>query len=119
MNNKLLEMIEEYNKSGLFNEPTTVNNNAGAAALLKWFAPPINSGFKSLKDRTIELSAAHTIDTWLVRDDPAGTENYIRDELARKIAKQLIEEDLIQIQSDEDIELKNTTFRARVKVIQE
>lgn len=110
MNNKLLEMIEEYNKSGLFNEPTTVNNNTGAAALLKWFAP---------QDKTIELSVADTVDTTLVRDYPADIENYIREVLARKIAKQLIEEDLIQIQSDEDIEHKSTTFRARVKVIQE
>lgn len=122
MNNELLEKIEEYNKGGLFNEPATFNskvNHIDAATLLKWFASPINSGFKSLKDRTIELSVTHTVDTTLVRDDPAGMENYIREELARKIAKQLIEEDLIQIQSDEDIELMTTTFRARVKMIQE
>lgn len=119
MNNKLLEMIEEYNKGGLFNEPATFNNNADAATLLKWFAPPISSGFNLFKDKTIELSVAHTVDTTLVRDDPAGIENYIREELARKIAKQLIEEDLIQIQPCEDTEHMNTTFRARVKVIQE
>ena len=119
MNNEILEKIEEYNKGGLFNEPATVNNNTDAATLLKWFAPPIGSGFQPLKDKTIELSAAYTVDTTLVRDDPAGMENYIREKLARKIAKQLIEEDLIQIQSDEDINLMTTTFRARVKVIQE
>ena len=113
MNNKILEKIEEYNNSGLF------NNSADAATLFQLFAPSNGSGFKSLKDKTIELSVAYTIDTTLVRDDPAGMENYIREKLARKIAKQLIEEDLIQIQSDEDIEHKNTTFRARVKVIQE
>lgn len=119
MKNEILEKIEEYNKGGLFNEPATFSNNIDAATLLKWFAPPIGSGFQPLKDRTIELSVAHTVDTTLVRDDPAGMENYIREELARKIAKQLIEEDLIQIQSDEDINLMTTTFRARVKVIQE
>lgn len=119
MNNEILEKIEEYNNGGIFNEPVTFNTSANTATLLKLCASSISSGFKSLKDKTIELSAAHTIDNWLVRDDPAGVENYIRDELARKIAKQLIEEDLIQIQSCEDIEHMNTTFRARVKVIQE
>ena len=119
MNNEILEKIEEYNKGGLFNEPATFNNNVDAATLLKWFAPPVGSGFQPLKDRTIELSVAHTVDTTLVRNDPAGMENYIREELARKIAKQLIEEDLIQIQHDDDIKLMTTTFNARVKVIQE
>lgn len=119
MNNKILEKIEEYNKGGLFNEPITFSNSGDAATFLQLLAPSNGSGFKSLKDKTIELSAAYTIDTTLVRDDPAGIENYIREKLARKIAKQLIEEDLIQIQSDEDIEHMNTTFRARVKVIQE
>ena len=55
----------------------------------------------------------------LIRDDPASMERYVRDELARKLAKQLIEEDLIQIQSCEDIEHMNTIFRAKVKVVQE
>ena len=67
----------------------------------------------------ITLKVAHTVDTMLVRDDPASIENYIREELARKLAKQLIEEDLIQIQSDEDIETMNTTFHTQLKVIQE
>lgn len=122
MNNKILEKIEEYNNGGLFNEPITFSNNVDAATLFKLFSPPISSGFKSLsfpKDKIIELSVADTVDTTLVREDPTGIENYIRYELARKIANQLIEEDLIQIQSDEDIALKNTTFRVRVKVIQE
>lgn len=122
MNNEILEKIEEYNNGGLFNEPATFNskvNHIDAATLFNLFAPPIGSGFKSFKDKIIELSVADTVDTTLVREDPAGIENYIREEFARKIAKQLIEEDLIQIQSDEDVKFKNTTFRARVKVIQE
>ena len=65
------------------------------------------------------LKVSHTVDTMLVRNDPANIENYIRSELAQKLAKQLIEEDLIQIQSCEDTETMNTIFHARLKVIQE
>ena len=125
MNNEILEKIEEYNNGGLLNEPITFSSNANhmdAATLLNLFTSPISSGFGPVcfsKDKTIELSVAHTVDTMLVRDDPANMENYIRSELAQKLAKQLIEEDLIQIQSCEDIEHMNTTFRARVKVVQE
>lgn len=67
----------------------------------------------------ITLKVAHTVDTMLVRNDPANVENYIRSELAQRLAKQLIEEDLIQIQSCEDIETMNTTFHTRLKIIQE
>ncbi len=122
MNNEVLEKIEEYNKGGLFNEPITFNSSADAATLLHLFTSPISSGFGPVsvsKDKTVELSVAHTVNTRLVRDDPTTTEIYIRDELARKLAQQLIEEDLIQIQSDEDIVTMNTTFRAKVKVVQE
>lgn len=125
MNNEVLEKIKEYNKGGLFNEPITFSNSVNhidAATLLNLFKPPISSGFGSSsfpKDKIIELSVAHTVDTTLVRDDPASMENYIREELARKLAKHLIEEDLIQIQSCEDIEHMNTIFRAKVNILQE
>lgn len=119
MNNEVLEKIEEYNKGGLFNEPITFSSSADAATFLKLFTPSIGSGFKPLKDKTIKLSVAHIVDTRLVQNDPAGTENYVRKKLALKIAEQLIEEDLIQIQSCEDIETMNTHFRATVKIVQE
>ena len=125
MNNEVLEKIEKYNNGGLLNEPTTFSNSISmdAATLVNnLYIQPFSSGFGSFslpKEKTIELSATHTVSTPLVRNDPAGVENYIRDELARKLAKQLIEEDLIQIQSDEDIEHMNTTFCAKVKVVQE
>lgn len=125
MNNEVLEKIEKYNNGGLFNEPTTFSNTISmdAATLLNnLYIQPMSSGFGSFslpKDKTIELSAAHTVDTMLVHDDPASMENYIRDKLARQLAQQLIEEDLIQIQSCEDIEHMLTTFCAKVKVVQE
>lgn len=123
MNNEVLEKIEGYNNGGLCNcnEPITFSNSAGTATLLKLLsASSISPRVEFFsKDKIVELSAAHIVDAWLVRDDPMTTENYIRDELARKLAKQLIEEDLIQIQSCEDINSMTTTFRAQVKVIQE
>lgn len=52
-------------------------------------------------------------------DDLTEQDKAIKAELAYDIAKQLLEEDLIQIQSDDDISTLTRTIRARVKVIQE
>lgn len=126
MNNEVLEKIEEYNNGGLFNEPITFSSNANymdAATLLNFFTPPpISSNccsFSLPKEKTVDLTAEQVVDTMLIRDNPAGMEQYIRNELAQKLAKQLIEEDLIQIQSCEDIEHMNTIIRAKIKVVQE
>ena len=125
MNNEVLEKIEEYNNGGLFNEPITFSNNVNhvdAAKLLDLFTPPIGfdcCSFSFPKEKTVDLVVEQTVDTMLIRDDPARMEQYIRNELAQKLAKQLIEEDLIQIQSYEDIEHMNTTVRAKIKVVQE
>ena len=126
MNNEVLEKIEKYNNGGLLNEPTTFSNNISmdATTLVNLFTSSTGTGFGSFslsfpKEKTVELSAVHTVSTPLVRNDPTGVENYIRSALARKLAQQLIEEDLIQIQACEDIEHMNTTFCAKVKVVQE
>lgn len=125
MNNEILEKIEEYNNGGLFNEPITFSgsiNSVDASALSNLLAPPIKFGFGSLsfpKEKIVNLAVEQTVDTILIRDDPASMEQYIRNELAQKLAKQLIEEDLIQIQSCEDIMTMNTIFRAKIKVVQE
>lgn len=126
MNNEVLEKIEEYNNGGLFNEPITFSNSVNhvdAATLLNFFtSPPISHGFDSFsfpKEKTVDLTAEQVVDTMLIRDNPASMEQYIRNELAQKLAQQLIEEDLIQIQSCEDIEHMNTIIRAKIKVVQE
>lgn len=125
MNNEVLKKIEEYNKGGLFNEPlsfTTKLDSSATAAFLNSFSMPASHGFKSFTippEKTVELAAEHVVDSVLMRESPENTENYIRYELARKLAQQLIDEDLIQIQSCEDIETMNTHFRATVKIIQE
>ena len=125
MNNEVLEKIEEYNKGGLFNEPlsfTTKLDPSATATFLNSFSMPTSHGFKSFTippEKTVELTAEHVVNSALVRDNPENMENYIRAELAQKLAKQLIEEDLIQIQSCEDIEHMNTTFCAKIKVVQE
>lgn len=127
MINEALKKMEEYNNDGLFNEPITFSSNVNqmdATTLLNLFTPPTSSGFGSFslsfpKEKTVDLAVEQVVDTMLIRDNPAGMEQCIREELARKLAKQLIEEDLIQIQSCEDIEHRNTIFRAKVKVVQE
>lgn len=125
MNNEILEKIEEYNNGGLFNEPITFSgsiNSVDAPTLSNLLAPPIKLGFSSLsfpKEKIVNLAVEQIVDTTLIHDDPASMEQYIRNELAQKLAKQLIEEDLIQIQSCEDIMTMNTIFRAKIKVVQE
>lgn len=115
MNNEVLGNIEEYNNGGLFSSSTIP---VDAATLFNLLSPPINS-ISFSKEKTIDLAAEQTITTALVHDDPADVEQYIRTRLAQQLAEKLIEEDLIQIQSCEDIETKNTTFRAKIKVVQE
>lgn len=127
MINEALEKIEEYNNGGLFNEPITFSSNVNrtdAATLLNLFTPLTSSSFGSFslsfpKEKTVDLAVEQVVDTMLIHDDPANMEQYVRNELAQKLAKQLIEEDLIQIQSCEDIEHMNTRFRAKIKVVQE
>ena len=63
--------------------------------------------------------AEHVVDFSLIRDDPAGMEEYIRKELARKLADKMIEEDLINIQTSDDPASMTTKVRARIKIIQE
>ena len=71
------------------------------------------------KDNTVELVAEETVDNDLIRNDPNGIDQFIKLELARKIAKMMVEEDLIQIQSCEDPVTMTTRVRAKVKIIQE
>ena len=52
-------------------------------------------------------------------DDLTEQDKAIKAELAYDIAKQLLEEDLIHVESDDDISTFTRTIRARVKVIQE
>ena len=52
-------------------------------------------------------------------DDLTEQDKAIKAELAYDIARQLLEEDLIHVESDDDISTLTRTIRARVKVIQE
>ena len=120
MNNE----IEEYNKGGLLDKPITFNGSSvDVTTLLNLFPPSAGYGsgsFSIPKEKIVNLVAEQAVDTMmLIHEDPATMEQYIRDELARKLAKQLIEEDLIQIQGHKDTETLDTIFRAKIKVIQE
>ena len=64
------------------------------------------------------LAEEVVIDTAQVKHDPAGTEEYMRQRLAQKLAHQLIDEDLITIRSYEDISTGITTFRAKLDILQ-
>lgn len=70
--------------------------------------------------KTTTLSVEHTVDWSLLRDEnQAAVEEYIRNELARKLADKMIEEDLLQIQTSDDPMLMEKKVRATVKFIQE
>lgn len=120
MNNE----IEEYNNGGLLDKPITFNGNpVDMTTLLNLFPPTTGYGFGSFsipKEKIVDLVAELAVDTTMViHEDPASLDRYIREELAQKLAKQLIEEDLIQIQGHKDTETLDTIFRAKIKVIQE
>ena len=123
MENELLNKFKEYNTGGLVNEPISFSTQfdiATAATFLNHLSS--SSGFGSLrvpKENTIELAVEHIVDTQLIRDNPVNAEIYIRKELARKLADKLIEEDLLNIQTNEDPALLVTKVRAKIKFIQE
>ena len=68
----------------------------------------------------ITLNAEYSIDRELLEEnDPNTLDQYVKYKLAQEIAKQLVNEDLIQIQvSDNPVEL-NKKIRAKIKIIQE
>lgn len=75
--------------------------------------------FNASHSTITELTAEHAVLTSAVRAAPAETEKYIRARIALQLADKIINEDLIQIQSDEDEATGVTNFRAKIKVVQE
>lgn len=68
----------------------------------------------------ITLSVEKIVSSYDVRNtDPITLDRLIKDELAIKLAQKLLEEDLIKIESNEDIEKMSCTVRATIKAIQE
>lgn len=75
---------------------------------------------RSMRQNIITLNAKYDIDRELLEEnDPNTLDQYVKYKLAQEIAKQLVNEDLIQIQvSDNPVEL-NKKIRAKIKIIQE
>lgn len=75
---------------------------------------------RSMGQNIITLNAEYDIDRELLEEnDPNTLDQYVKYKLAQEIAKQLVNEDLIQIQvSDNPVEL-NKKIRAKIKIIQE
>ena len=120
MNNEILEKIEAYNNGGFYNPPNIANLSPYIPMITStntstgWYGPAAQPQLN-----TVELQVNETINTDLIRKSPGETEEYIRRELARKLAEKLIEEDLIQIYADFKIDPGETEFRAKIKVVQE
>ena len=66
-----------------------------------------------------ELDERITIDTNLIRQNPQKAEQEIRSQVALQLAMKLIDEDLINFSSDEDIPFGTTTIRGTIKIVQE
>ena len=116
MNNEVLE----YNNGGFYN----AYNAADISPYLPIFtATTTSTGFgpimASPKLNTVELQVNETINTDVIRKSPGETEEYVRRELAQKLAEKLIEEDLICTYTDRKIESGEIVIRAKIKVVQE
>lgn len=72
-----------------------------------------------LHSEPIKLQAEYVIDSELIKENPVDTDILIKNELARELAKKMIEEDLIKIQYNDDPSSMTHTFRATVKIVQE
>lgn len=69
---------------------------------------------------TTKLNVATVIRDWQCRIlGPEGVDRQIRKELAQKLAEAIIDEDLIQIDTEKDLYTNALTARAQLKIIQE
>lgn len=82
-----------------------------------WMAPELQTTVK--KDNITELTVEDELDYSNLEGDPNAIDEIIKQELALKIAQEMINEDLIQILVSEDIPKKTKVFRAKVKFVQE
>lgn len=73
----------------------------------------------AVKHKPIELEAQYVMHNDIVEEDPQNADIVVRESLARQLVKQILEEDLIQIKTDHDIESDLTTFKAKLKLLQE
>jgi hypothetical protein len=119
MNNEVLT-CEEYNNGGIYNAPHIANFSS---YLPIFTSTNTSTGFGPIitepKLNTVELEVKETINTDVIHQDPSKAEEYVRRDLAQKLAEKLIEEDLIQIYADFMIDPGETEFRAKIKVVQE
>ena len=82
-------------------------------------SPATFGGFSYRRPNEVTLCAEQIVDATIVHADPSGVDMYIKQELARKLAEKMIEEDLITIETDSDISTLDYKVRAKVKLIQE
>lgn len=69
---------------------------------------------------TVTLRAATIISNWqLHKMDPQEIDDYVRRDLALKLADAIIDEDLIKIYTDRDLSTNTLTMRTQLKIIQE
>ena len=82
-----------------------------------WIAPEPQITAK--KNNITELTVEDELDYANLEGDPNAIDEIIKQELALKIAREMINEDLIQILVSDDISKRTKVFRAQVKFVQE
>lgn len=82
---------------------------------------PIMSCCSSIKKEPtiVKLRAEYAESRDLINNNPTGMDKIIKEELALRLARQMIDEDLIVVYHDFDIDYNAERFRAEVKIVQE
>lgn len=118
-------LIQNWTSNGLFINPETlaqvisnIETTVKANNTINLTPNKIVINGQSLKQPEVIIQAEHIID-YKFHGNQTEQDRYIKNELALKIAKQLVDEDLIQIQVNDDPATLDKKVRAKVKIIQE
>ena len=101
---------------------TNIDPTIPSSLTAYWNSTNATTGFGPLSfswPKTTELAAEEMVSTDDIKDDPSGMEEYIRNKLALRLAQKLIEEDLVVMQTNEEVNTNTTIIRAKIKIIQE
>ena len=82
---------------------------------------PIISCCSSTKEESniVILKADYKESKYLVEKNPKQMDKLIKEELALRLARKMIDEDLISIYQGYDLDYETINFRAKVKIVQE
>jgi hypothetical protein len=103
-----------------FNILETLNNIQASVASIEYHEP-ILSCCSSMKEEPniVVLKADYKESKYLVEKNPEQMDKLIKEELALRLARKMIDEDLISVYQGYDLDYETINFRATVKIVQE